>query len=194
MQELNKEILILLNSLTKYSFIENIALYFSDLPIFFLPLFLTISWIYFSYKNNIDKKNDLLYIFYWTIIAISINLIVQNFITLERPETALEWIWKLILNHVPDASFPSDHAAVSVSFLVWLFFSKYKKIWYCFLIPVIIMNLSRVILWVHWPFDILWWSIVWIVSSIISFKILKTNNTIIKINDFIIKTFKKIKL
>ena len=195
MQEYNKEILIYLNSLINNTIIEKIVLIFSDLPIFFLPLFLVYMWLYFTYKEkNDEKKNNLLLIFYSTSIAIIFNLILQQFIHMNRPETALEWVWKLILNHIPDASFPSDHATVSASFIIALFLAGYKKTWAIFIIPVILMNFSRVALGVHWPFDIVWWLIVWTISSLFVFKYLKTNKVIIKVNNFIIKTMKYIKM
>ena len=195
MQELNRQILIYLNSLIDNNIIEKIVLCFSDTPIFFLPIFLLFSWFYFTYKiKDNNKKNDLLFIFYSVIFAITINIIIQQFIHIQRPETALKWVWKLILNHIPDASFPSDHATASISFLTALFLANYKKVWYIFIIPVILMNLSRVSLGVHWPFDIIWWMIVWILSSFFIFKILKTNKYIISFNKFIIKTMSYIKM
>ena len=91
MIELNKEILIYLNSLIQYNFIENTTLYFSDTPIYFLPIFLLLVWVFFTYKKEDNKrKSDLLFIFYSTVIALIINLIIQQFTTLDRPESALE--------------------------------------------------------------------------------------------------------
>ena len=49
------------------------------------------------------------------------------------------------MSHVPDASFPSDHATVSIAFLTSLFLANYKRIGLIFLPFVIIMNLSRII-------------------------------------------------
>jgi undecaprenyl-diphosphatase len=100
----------------------------------------------------------------------------------------------LLLNHIPDASFPSDHATVSIAFLTSLFLSWFKNVWYFFTPFVILMLLSRVILWVHWPFDILAWISVWIFSSFITFKYLVKIKFINKINQFIIKTMWYIKL
>jgi membrane-associated phospholipid phosphatase len=59
---------------------------------------------------------------------------------------------------------------------------------------VILMNLCRVIAGVHWPFDILAGTIVWIFSAIISFKYLIGNKFVKNINLFIIKTLSYIKL
>jgi membrane-associated phospholipid phosphatase len=74
-------------------------------------------WIYYTYKNQNINKNNLLFIFYCSFLAIIINLIIQKFIHMERPEEYLKAAGNLLMSHVPDASFPSDHAAVSVSFL-----------------------------------------------------------------------------
>jgi hypothetical protein len=40
LQEINKEILINLNSLTNYDLVQTLVLFFADIPIFFLPIFL----------------------------------------------------------------------------------------------------------------------------------------------------------
>lgn len=188
MQEINKEILLYLNSLLDYKFVENFVLIFADGPILLLPLFLVFYWIYFTYKLKLpEKKIGLLHIFYSCVIAIVINLIIQQLFHFDRPETAIEWTWKLILSHIPDASFPSDHAAVSIAFLTWLFLAWYKKVAYVFLILAVCMNISRVIAGVHWPFDILIWALVWTIWWFLSFKIALKNKYFQKVNDMIIK-------
>ena len=195
MQELNKELLIYLNSLLDNPIIEKITLIFSDLPIFFLPIFLGIAWLYYTYKEkNINKKKDLLFIFYSCLIWIIINLVIKNIVHIDRPETVIEWVWKLLLDHIPDASFPSDHATVSTAFLISLFYWDYKKTGLIFMIAMIIMNLSRIILWVHWPLDVICWMFVWILSATISFKIIKNKWFLDSLNDFLIKIFSYIKL
>ena len=193
LQEINKQILLSLNSLTNLEFIEKTVYIFADAPIFFLPIFLVIAWIYYTYFHSKyisiieQKKEKLLFIFYSCIIWIIITLIIQQFIGLDRPESVIEKSWKLLLNHIPDASFPSDHATVSFAFLTALFLAWYRKIWFVFLVFAIIMNLSRIIAWVHWPFDIIAWLIIWIFSAIITFKILYKNKLVKKFNIWIIK-------
>jgi membrane-associated phospholipid phosphatase len=205
-QEINKELLISLHSLTNYDIIQTITLCFADSPIFFLPIFLLWFWIYFTYKKdntilseinltrNLLEKENLIYIFYSVLLWIIISLIIQHLIHIDRPETVLEWTWKLLLKHLPDASFPSDHATVSVAFLTSIFLAWYKKIWYIFTPFVILMLLSRVILWVHWPLDIIVWSLVWIFSSFLVFKYLTEIKLINNFNRFIIKIMWFIKL
>lgn len=193
MQEINQNLLIYLNSLMQNKFIEKIALIFADTPIFFIPIFLVFMWFFYTYKQkDNDKKKDLIFIFYSAVIVIILNYIIKAFVDIERPESVLEWVWKLLLDHIPDASFPSDHAWVWMSFLTALFLAWYKKIWYFFLFPAILMIISRVIVWVHWPLDIIVWTIIWVTSGFISFKLLKKfkcindfNNLILKIMNFI---------
>lgn len=195
MQELNKELLIYLNSLLDYPIVEKISLVFVDLPIFFLPIFLIFAWIYYTYKEkNIKRKKDLLFIFYSCAVAVAINLVIKQFVYIDRPETVIDWVWKLLLDHIPDASFPSDHAAVSIAFLVWLIYANYPKTAIIFAIPVLIMNLSRIILWVHWPLDVLCGMIIWIIWATISFSFLKKKKFMDKLNDFILKVASYIKL
>jgi undecaprenyl-diphosphatase len=186
--EINHYISKALNNFVLNHNLESCIWISSDMPIFFLPIFLIITWIYWTYKiKNNEKKYDLLNIFYWVVLAIIINLIIQHFFFFERPETLIT----PILKHIPDASFPSDHAAVSFAFLTWLFLAWYKKIWIIFTPFVIIMNTSRIAWWVHWFFDIIAWLIIWILSANIIFK----NKKILeKINKLIIKLTSYIKL
>ncbi|MDR0772204.1 MAG: hypothetical protein LBF15_04140 [Candidatus Peribacteria bacterium] len=95
MLELNKEILIYLNSLLDFRVIEKIALIFADAPIFLVPLFLIIAWIYQNIKHkgkNEEKKKDLIFIFYACLIAFIINLSIQHFVHFDRPESVIEGV------------------------------------------------------------------------------------------------------
>jgi undecaprenyl-diphosphatase len=194
MQEINQNILTFFNNLMDYNFIRTIVPLLADLPIFLLPIFLLWFWFYYAKNKDNNWKNNLLFIFWWVVLWISINLIIQQFTwDIQRPEDFIKNAKNLILNHIPDASFPSDHATVSISFLTWLFLFWYKKYFYYFLVFIILMLLSRIIAAVHWPFDILWWTLVWIFSAFIIFK-LRKNKFLLSINDFIIKIMEYIKL
>jgi len=136
----------------------------SDLIVFAFPLiliFLTITW--WKQKKTILQEIALI-IFSSSVIAALINIIIQLFITKDRPES-LPWL-ELILKHLPTMSFPSDHAAVAMAFSVsfLLLLSKqsrnYKIIWSIILIGSIIMGVCRTAVAVHRPTDILvWWTI-----------------------------------
>lgn len=196
MQEINIFLFQFFNQFASLPFFGTIIPILADLPIFFLPAFLLWSWIYIRYKDNNDtnKKHSLLFIFYAAIVAIIISLIIQQFVDIDRPETAVAGAGKLLLEHIPDASFPSDHASVSVAFLMALFFTGYKKVFWAFLPWVIIMNISRIIAGVHWPFDIIAGSVVWIVAAYIATKELPKIKFVKSLNNFIIHIVSYIKL
>ena len=192
-QTINQNLLFYFNSFAINPVVKAMVIIFADLPIFFLPIFLVWYWIYYTKTRESNKKGNLLFIFYSTVIAIVINMIIQKFIYIQRP---LAFLWAkahFILNHIPDASFPSDHASVWFAFLVSLYLFGYKKIYYYFLPIVLVMLLSRVIAWVHWPFDIVAWIIVWIVSAYIVY-MMKNLGFIKKLNSYIIKIAQSIKL
>lgn len=90
MIELNITLFQFFNNLSGNTFIAIFSPILADLPIFFLPLFLTSMWIYFTYKkSNNGNKSTLLFIFYSTLLAIGISLIIQQFVDIDRPETAI---------------------------------------------------------------------------------------------------------
>lgn len=182
---INNNILKVLTEITKNNDLEKAISLFADIPIFFLPLFLVISWLYYSYflNDNSNKKN-LLYIFLATIIWIIINLIIQQFFYEDRPFIIVD----VILTHLPNNSFPSDHATVSFSFITSLYLSWYRKIFLFFFPVVLIMNFSRLAWWIHWFFDVITGMIIGIVSWILVFKILKKDrqidNYIVRVMNF----------
>lgn len=192
-QEINIPLLWYLNSFTENKIIWDIVFFMSDAPIFIIPIFLVWFWFYFNFKKEKKSKNKLLFVFYSTILAILISLFIQQFVDLDRPEESLKASWKMILDHIPDASFPSDHASVWLAFLVSLFLFGFIKIAFIILPFFVVMLLSRIAGWVHWPFDIMVWSLVWIFSA---FLVYKSQNIIIfkKINDCILKLTSYFKL
>lgn len=190
-QEINKPLLLFLNSLTENIVLSKIVYFMADWPIFVIPIFLVWFWIY-KRKNN-QEKQKLLFIFYSTFLAILISLIIQQFVDISRPEESIYWASRLILKHIPDTSFPSDHASVSIAFFVSLILFWFTKFALILLPFFIIMLLSRVAWGVHWPFDIIFWSIIWIISAFIIYK-LKDLNILKVINNFILKLASYFKL
>ena len=210
--QINHTITNLLNNFILENNLENLVWFFADAPIFFLPIFFIWFWVYyekyyfeekkfsnliknfFSFKENfLDKKkffkSKILLIFYSITFWLIINLIIQQLFFFDRPETLIT----PILQHIPDASFPSDHATVSFAFLFWLFFAWYKKIFYSFFLLVILMNIARIAWWLHWFFDIFAGLIISLFSVLLVFKNQK-NKYLINLNNFILNIAKFFKL
>ncbi len=152
--------------------------FFADATILLFPIFLLVLYINGMYKNNPHTKIYALRIFFSAAIAAIINILLQVFIQKSRPETVLEWAQRLLLNHLPTMSFPSDHAAVSMAFsmsiILWATIyiqknntKKLAYIWMFFIVASIIMWIARVAVWVHRPTDIIAGWFVWIVASYI---------------------------
>ncbi|MDP5039027.1 MAG: phosphatase PAP2 family protein [Candidatus Gracilibacteria bacterium] len=183
---INKELSSYLNSFYQNDFLNPVVSLFSDLPIFFLPIFLVVMWIYYNYKKNKEGKINLLFIFYSVALVIIISYIIKNIYHVDRPMMSLQNAGNLVLSKIPDASFPSDHAGVSFSFLTAIFLLGYKKLSYLLFPIFILMNLSRIIGGVHWPFDILAGILNGVISAFIIYK-LRFLNIFKKINDFLLK-------
>lgn len=156
----------------------------ADIFVFIYPLYLTWLYLYWIRKNKEEYKYLSLYIFFSWVVAIVINFIIKLFITKDRPEQFLENKNSLLLNHIPNNPFPSDHASLSVAIwfatLLWWIKSKNRHliIWGIMLITIsLIMSLSRVGVWVHRPTDILIGTVLWFISAYI---LLKSHNLLNK--------------
>lgn len=161
--------------------------YIADLPIFFLPIFLVVMWIYYVIKNKNEQKIALLFLLYSTFVALFINIIIQKLVHFDRPETALENSGNLILEHIPDASFPSDHTAVSIAFVTALYLFGFRKIALVFLPFAFAMNISRIVVGVHWPLDVIVGTIIGFLSAIFVYKVVQHFEIIKKLNIQILK-------
>ncbi len=144
--------------------------YLADVPIFFIPIFLVGMWLWYTFKEKNDQKRiDLIHIFYACIIWIIFSYIIKQFVQIERPEMYVEQAWNLVMNSLPEKSFPSDHATVAAAFTLSLLYTGYTKVFAYYLPLVILMDVSRVIVGVHWPLDVIMWSLVWMFSSYLCF-------------------------
>lgn len=159
----------------------------ADLPIFFLPIFLITLWLYYVIKKQNEQKKWLLYVFYSTCVALFINIVIQRIVHFERPETAFENSQRLILEHIPDASFPSDHTAISIAFVTAIYFAGFRKTALIFLPFALAMNTSRIIVWVHWPLDVIVGTIIGFISAVFIFKYAKNWSITEKLNTQILK-------
>jgi undecaprenyl-diphosphatase len=187
---INNYVAVYLNNFVIYNHLGNTIWLLSDAPIFFLPVFLLWARLYWTFRiKDKNKKENILFIFYSVVVWLILNTFIKLFIFEHRPE----WIITPILQHVPDNSFPSDHATVSFSFLFALYAAWYKKTFWIFMPFVVLMNFSRIAWWIHWFFDIIVWLILWIIAVTVVFKSTE-NKCIIKLNKFILKIMSFIKL
>jgi len=189
-EQINSSVAVYLNNFVLQNHLEKIIWFFSDAPIFFLPVFLLWAWLYWTFKvKDNSKKENILFVFYSIVVAMILNAIIKIFVSIDRPESVI----KPILEHVPDKSFPSDHATVSFAFLFALYAAWYKKTFWIFMPFVIIMNFSRIAGGIHWFWDIIVWMILWLIAVIFIFKNTK-NKIFVSLNNFVLKIMNFIKL
>jgi membrane-associated phospholipid phosphatase len=163
------------------------------------------------WHRHVDRQNkyNALSILFSFIGSIIINYIIKLFIYENRPFEVLNLTINpkesLILNTIPINSFPSDHAAVSMTIslttlLIW-YQSKNKKMitmWRIFLVFALIMDISRITIWVHRPIDIIIGSIIW---ACVAYLITRASNSsvlqqtiynpIINIQEYLFNLIKK---
>ena len=189
----NQSTSIFLNTFTENSIMRIILPYFSFVSIFTIPIFLVLYWIYVTIRLQSYIRETLLMIFYADILSGGIAMIIQQFVYVERPLAFLQGRGMFILSHIPDNSFPSDHATIGTAFLVTLFLFGYKKTFYYLLPFFILMFLARIIGGIHYPLDILWGMMVGALGGSIIF-MARHNSLLQKINQVIIRLMRKIYL
>lgn len=168
----------------------------ADVPIFFLPLFLWWAWLYYTFSKNIndDARRELSYIFYACVLWMLLSFIIKQFVDIDRPDSYIESTKNMILGTIPEKSFPSDHATISFAFTTALLYTRYYKIAYVFFPLVILMNLSRIVIGVHWPLDIFAGSVLGIISAIVFFHHLAKLKFVKTLDLLIIKVMKTLHL
>lgn len=166
-----------LNEYMKYhDFLLKVIPITADIFVFLFPILLVIIYIIWLFKKSDKIKESALRVFWSAIITSVINVCIQFFFTKSRPTMMLFWHEEETILHkfLPNSSFPSDHAAMSMGFALWLLIrwikqkdKKYTWLWILFLIFSLIMWFSRIMVWVHRPTDIIWWFAVWIIVPLI---------------------------
>lgn len=166
----------------------------ADIFVFSYPIYLAAIYLYGINQKKDFYKNAALYVFFSWVSSVALNLFIQMFVTKQRPEDLIDKS-RLLLEHIPDASFPSDHAAMSaaiaMSVLLWGIKNNnkwFKIAWIVFWGFSIIMCLSRIAAGVHWPTDIIFWMLIWVIVSYI----LITNSVYKLISKYIFSSIIKI--
>lgn len=170
-------LVVSLNEYMKYhNFLLKVIPITADIFVFLFPILLVTLYIIWLCKKSDKIKESALRVFWSAIITSIINICIQFFFTKSRPTMMLFWHEEETMLHkfLPNSSFPSDHAAMSMWFAMWLLIrwirqkdKNYILIGIIFLIFSLIMGFSRIMVWVHRPTDILWGFAVWIIVPLI---------------------------
>ena len=95
----------------------------ADIFVFTYPLYLVSLYLYWVYSKNVDYKYASMYIFFSGVSWIFFSQMFQFLIIKDRPEDHVSSKKNLILEHLPDISFPSDHMtlwiAIATATFIW---------------------------------------------------------------------------
>lgn len=135
------------NFTAQHAFYKNSMIGFGEWGIYLIPIVLVVVWFTRS-------KNNALLALYTGVLAIGINLAISHLVNRTRPALAQIGAQELVF-HRPDASFPSDHAALLMAVaLSFLLNGELGYGWATFILALIV-GFARVAIGVHYPGDIL---------------------------------------
>lgn len=151
-----------LNSLAgEWGWLDTIVIFFAEYLAYWLigGLLALAIW----YRKSYGWK-----MFFWSLVAavfsrLFITEIIRFFYDKLRPFEVLD-IFQL-LTHSSGGAFPSGHAAFffALSTIIFLYNKKWGSV---FITATILMTLSRVIVGIHWPYDILGGAVIGVLSGI----------------------------
>lgn len=159
----------------------------SDIFVFSYPVFLIVWYFYWTKISQhhsslksfwTNSKHQALSILGSFVAVVIVNIIIKLFVSQTRPFHTLSLASiphdALILDRIPTDAFPSDHAAVSMVIAAMTLMRAYqthnKKLrifWRIFVLFALIMDISRITMWLHWPSDIIWGTLVALVVSVV---------------------------
>lgn len=150
----------------------------ADVFVFSYPVYLAALYIAWRVYKNINYKKSALFIFTSVLSSTVANIIIQYFVEKSRPNIVLELVdlkkETPLHQYLPSSSFPSDHAAVSMSIAIASIIrgiahkdQKYLRFGGILIGFSIIMCTARVATAVHRPTDIIGGMLVGILIPII---------------------------
>lgn len=150
----------------------------ADVFVFTYPVYLLVLYGYGFFKKHLQSKIAALYIFAGTILSVVVNIGIQYFVDKARPNIVL-WLADLknetvLHGFLPSASFPSDHAAITMAIAMMSLFrgiknkdKKFLRFGGILIIFSLITSFARVTSWVHRPTDIIAGSLVGILVPLL---------------------------
>lgn len=133
---------------------DTVAAKFTD----FAPLifFLLFAWYFFRPGATVRMRRTVLLAGLSGVVALALVFVITLFVYRERPFMVLPADQlHMVIQHAADSSFPSDHATGSAAFAVGMWFAPDRGARWIFGLVAVLVGLSRLVVGVHWPSDVL---------------------------------------
>lgn len=155
----------------------------TDGLVFTYPVLLLIRYLIGTMPGKGEMKYGALYVFCAATVATIINIVIQLMVDKQRPEWYIDNAELLIMDHLPTAPFPSDHAAVwcavAMATLLWATHNGHTGltiIGVFLLVWSVIMSLARVGVAIHRPTDVIAGFIIGILVAVLLHQYLYTDS------------------
>lgn len=178
----------LFNAINMYAgknpIVDRLAMILAEyLPLIFI-VWLILLWI----KKDRTHKDIALWSGYTSVIGVLLNFLITAFYFHPRP--FMMNLGKLLIDHGPETSFPSDHTTFMMSVAFMLIYCKESRVGGITLFLLsIVGGVSRVYCGLHFPLDILGSFFVSLTACIISIAI---REKIYFVNNFVVSKYNKI--
>ena len=135
------------------AFADALAVLAAQYAIFVVAGLMVVLWFALP-RREADLRRHLLYGALAALVALAINYADSAIWDRPRPFVLYPHLVHQLVQHVADASFPSDHAAVAAAVAFALRGQNKALQWVMWLLTTLIV-LARVFVGVHWPTDVL---------------------------------------
>lgn len=183
---------------TNENFVSNpttssIAPILTDGIVFVYPILLVIRYLLGTQAGKEEFRYWALYVTSSAAAVTILALIIQYFVDKQRPEWYIDNADLLIMDHLPTAPFPSDHASVGAAVWVSVLLRALQNnnkpliiIWVLLVIAAVVMSISRVGVAIHRPTDVIVWFILWTIVAALLHPLLYQDSWFKKILSWIV--------
>ena len=125
------------------------AIFIAERLLLVVALVMVVAWV----RGDKHTRHAFFVAGLTVILALVLNRLIGLIYVHDRPFAI--GLGQQYLDHAPDSSFPSDHAALMFGVAFGLLWSGFVRWGFGALLAAIAVAWSRVYLGVHWPFDML---------------------------------------
>lgn len=167
--QLGKDVLVQFNKrFVSQDILVSIAPVLADGVVLTFPVLLVVRYLWWVKHANDTYKYWAFYVMTSAAVVSLVALFIQEVVEKSRPEGYIGNADLLIMDHLPTAPFPSDHASVWFAVAMATILRAKKNdiktllyIGYALFVWAIIMSFARVGVGIHRPTDVIAWCVLW---------------------------------